>query len=91
MRLEVDWFGKFPQFLLSLKSSTMERGKSHWRQMNWSWIGYLVMQSNFDSGRAFVYALLNQLCICEVFVFPEQRSGFIYYVLFFFNGIFHLP
>lgn len=48
------------------------------------------MQSNFNPGCAFIYALLNQVRVCEIFVFLEQRSGFIYYVLFFFNGVFHL-
>lgn len=59
--------------------------------MNWPWVRNLVMQSNFNPGCAFIYTLLNQICVREIFVFLEQHSGFIYHVLFFFNGVFHLP
>lgn len=91
MRLEIHWFGKFPQFLLASKSPASYRGKAHWRQMNWPWIRDLVVQSDFDPSCAFIYALLNLVCVCEIFVLLEQRPGFMADVLFFSRGVFHPP
>lgn len=77
MRLQIHWFGKFSQFFLGLKSPTSSCGETHWRQMDRAWIRDLVMQSNLNPGRAFNYALFNQLWVCEIFVFLEQCSGFL--------------
>lgn len=90
MRLEIYWFGKFPQLLLSSKSSASQWGKAHWRQMNRPWVRNLVMQTDFNPGCTFSYTLFNQVCVCEIFVFPKQCSGLIQYIFPFFDGVFHV-